>query len=331
MFQRTQPIRVSTDDLVQVSTPAAGGPVVITPSRERLDLAEWAAANAEEILTNLRRYGAALLRGFAPLREDRLAEFIRLFAGDVMEYSYASTPRTRESEGVYTATEYPADQTIPLHNELAYSRSWPLRLAFLCVRPADEGGETPLADCRELYRRIPADLCARFSDKGVLYVRNYFGRLDLPWQRVFGTSDKARVEEFCAQSGIEMEWRSGDGLRTRQRCPAVARHPETGEIVWFNQVALFHVSALAEHVRRTLSELRTEDDLPRNCFFGDGEPIDAADVVRIRQAYDESTRLFEWKAGDLLLLDNMLTAHGRRPYRGERRLLVAMGGRVFAE
>jgi len=331
MFQRRQPVRVSADDLVQVSDPVDGGPLIITAAREQLDPAQWAAANRESLLEKLRSQGGVLLRGFVPLAEQELAAFVRVFAGDVMEYTYASTPRTRQSVGVYTATEYPPDQTIPLHNELAYSRSWPLRLAFLCVRPADEGGRTPLADCRDVYRGIPPDLRARFSEKGVLYVRNYVGRLDLPWQRVFGTSSKSEVEEFCARSSIEVEWRPNDGLRTRQRCPAVARHPESGEIVWFNQVALFYVSALAAEVRQSVTELRAEEDLPRHCFYGDGAQIAADDVGRIRQAYDESTRLFDWRVGDLLLLDNMLMAHGRHPYRGTRRLLVAMGGRVNAE
>jgi hypothetical protein len=31
-----------------------------------------------------------------------------------------------------------------------------------------------------------------------------------------------------------------------------------------------------------------------------------------------------WRRGDLLLIDNMLTAHGRRPCTGDRRVLVAM-------
>jgi alpha-ketoglutarate-dependent taurine dioxygenase len=31
-----------------------------------------------------------------------------------------------------------------------------------------------------------------------------------------------------------------------------------------------------------------------------------------------------WEAGDLLMLDNLLAAHGRRPFSGERRIAVAM-------
>ncbi|WP_281425855.1 TauD/TfdA family dioxygenase [Polymorphospora rubra] len=33
-----------------------------------------------------------------------------------------------------------------------------------------------------------------------------------------------------------------------------------------------------------------------------------------------------WRAGDLLLIDNVLTAHGRRSFEGTRRVLVAMSG-----
>ena len=32
------------------------------------------------------------------------------------------------------------------------------------------------------------------------------------------------------------------------------------------------------------------------------------------------------QAGDVLMLDNMLAAHGRRPFKGRRKILVAMSG-----
>ena len=69
--------------------------------------------------------------------------------------------------------------------------------------------------------------------------------LDLPWEQAFNSEDRQVVERFCRSNRIDLEWKADGELRTRQVCQAVARHPHTGESVWFNQAHLFHVSNLA--------------------------------------------------------------------------------------
>ena len=197
-------------------------------------------------------------------------------------------------------------------------------LGFLCVQPAAEGGETPIADSRRVLARIDPDIRERFAQKQVQYVRNYGEDLDLSWQDVFQTSDPASVEAYCREAGIEWEWSSNLRLRTAQLCQAVATHPTTGEQVWFNQAHLFHVSSLEPEVREALVE-STRDELPRNTYYGDGSVIEESDLDRVRAAYESETVIFPWEKGDVLLVDNMLVSHGRRPYRGERRIVVGMG------
>ena len=68
-----------------------------------------------------------------------------------------------------------------------------------------------------------------------------------------------------------------------------------------------------------------EDEMPRNCFYGDGSLIEDGVMAEILKVYGELQVQFDWQRGDVLLLDNMLTAHGRNQYEGERKLLVAMG------
>ena len=95
--------------------------------------------------------------------------------------------------------------------------------------------------------------------------------------------------------------------------------------VWFNQAHLFHVSALEASTRDTLLSIVAEQDLPRNVYYGDGSPIEESLLDEIRGVYEEEKRCFQWHRGDFLVLDNLLTAHGREPFEGDRKVIVAMG------
>ena len=160
-----------------------------------------------------------------------------------------------------------------------------------------------------------------------MYVRNYGNGLDVPWQKVFNTDDKAVVEAYCAKKEILCEWKADGELRTRQLCQVIERHPVTGEDVWFNQAHLFHVSALEPKLRQMLLEIVEPENLPRNVYHADGSSISIEDLDDIRKAIGELTFTFNWNAGDVLMIDNMLIAHGRTPFSGNRKVLVAMAER----
>jgi amino acid adenylation domain-containing protein len=299
-------------------------PLVIEAAVDALSLSEWTRNNRDSIVQKLRNHGAILFRGFNVSSVEEFEQFLRLLAGgDLLEYSYRSTPRSEVSGRIYTSTEYPAHQSIPLHNEMSYTREWPGMLGFFCIEAASEGGETPIADSRRVLNLIAPAIKERFISKGVMYVRNYGEALDLPWQNVFQTNERAEVEDYCRKSGIEFEWKH-DVLRTSQVCQAVANHPHTGEMVWFNQAHLFHISSLESQVRESLSSLGNGEP-PRNAYYGDGTPINESDLEHIREVYTKEAVVFGWQKQDILVLDNMLAAHGRRPFRGSRKLVVGMG------
>lgn len=333
-FKRRKSVSISEESLIKTSLlqPESLLPLVVQPNIEGLSLITWVESHRDFVESHLLKHGGILFRNWNVKTIDEFEQFTRAAAGEeLLDYTYRSTPRSAVSGKVFSSTEYPADQTIPLHNEMAYTRTWPMRIWFYCVKAADEGGMTPIADSRRIYDRLDPEIRERFAEKKVLYVRNYGGGLDLPWQNVFQTSDKAEVEEFCRKNGIEFEWKSDDRLRTRQVCQGVAKHPQTGEMVWFNQAHLFHVSNLQPEVRdRFLAEFAVED-LPRNTYYGDGSPIEIPVLDEIRRVMDEETIAFPWEEGDVMMLDNMLAAHGRTPFVGTRKIVVAMAGAFSSE
>jgi hypothetical protein len=287
-------------------------------------LTSWWRGHRRELDALLRRVGGLLFRGFDVPGGEAFAEFVAE-ALVTTAYVYRSTPRTEVGKRVYTATEYPAARSIPLHCENSYQDVWPRWLAFHCAVPASSGGETPLADVAEVTRILPEEIKRAFATRRVKYVRNYCEGLDLPWQTVFGTDDRGEVEAYCRRHGIVWTWIGDDRLRTEQVCDAMVRHPVTGAQLWFNQAHLFHPSSLDPATRAALISMVAEDELPRNACFGDGSAIEPEMLDCIRDAYARSARSFPWQRADTLLIDNLAVAHGRSPFRGERRVLVAMG------
>ena len=318
-------LALSQRDLVKASfVDVQALPLVLEPTVEGLSLLAWAASNRQHLEQELLRYGAILFRRFNVNTVADFEQFIKSFTGELLEYSYRSTPRTQVSGRIYTSTEYPAHQTIPLHNEMSYTRRWPMKIAFFSMEVAEAGGETPIADSRKVFERIDSSIRDRFGRRKVRYVRNYGDALDLTWQNVFQTESRAAVEQFCREAGIDFEWKSDDRLSTSDVCQGIAKHPRTGEAVWFNQAHLFHVSSLAAEIRDSLLK-SSGGEPPRNAFYGDGTSIDEGDLEQIRTAYEKEAVVFAWQKGDVLLLDNMLTAHGRKPFRGMRKIVVGMG------
>lgn len=304
---------------VLVLSPASGDATLppsayLAPLRERVESAKAV-------------FGGVLLRGFAPLGATGFNEFATSFGKPLLTYEFGSTPRSRIEKGVYSSTEYPADQWIDQHNEQSYTLKWPGTIWFYCDIAATEGGATPVADSRLVYQRLDPALRRLFAQRQVMYVRNYGNGLDLPWEQVFGTEARDEVEQYCRAHRIDYEWLDdGEALRTRQVCQSELRHPVTGETVWFNQAHLFHVSSLPPAVQESLLDVVDEDRLPRNTLFGDGTPIDVAMLDEIRSVYRETLLSFPWQAADALVLDNLSMSHGRAPYAGKRRVLVAMSG-----
>jgi len=324
---KAEAISVSQEGLVKVFDlqPETMLPLVVEPNLEDLNLPVWAKNNLEFIKTNLLKHGGILFRGFKLNTIVDFEQFISSVSSQLMHYMEAATPRSELSEKVYTSTEFPPDQSIALHNELSYVITSPMKIWFFCVKPANQGGETLIADVRKVFQRIDPKTTERFMQKGWMLVRNFGDGFGLPWQTAFHTVDKVVVEDYCRSAGIEFEWKDSNRLRTRQVRPAVINHPKTGEMVWFNHIAFWHVSSLEPKLREILLAEFKEEDIPYNTYYGDGSPIEASVINEIREAYRQETVFFHWHQGDILMLDNILVAHGRNPFVGPRKILVAMG------
>ncbi|MGC5052956.1 TauD/TfdA family dioxygenase [Micromonospora sp. DT48] len=301
-------------------------PYEITPS------SAGSAATVDGLVDHLRELdltelltdkGALVFRGFG-VEPGALDQVMDLLLPNRLAYVHGNSPRTKVGRNVYTSTEYPAQYTISMHNELSYAAHWPSRLLFYCQIAAETGGATPVVDARLWLESLDPEVQAAFAG-GVRYQQNLHDGMGLgkSWQQTFETEDRAEVEGFLAETGATWEW-TADGLRISHVRPATTRHPVTGVEVWFNQSDQWHPAALDDEVAKVMTQMMTPDELPQSVTFADGSPIPDEYVLQVRDRGLEAAIDVDWRVGDLLLIDNVLVAHGRRPYTGDRRILVAM-------
>jgi Probable taurine catabolism dioxygenase len=297
---------------------------VIEPGLKDVHLTTWATLNKPLVERELYKHGAVLFRGFDITNTRQFGAFVEAVSDETMEYRERSSPRSQVGDKVYTSTDYPPDQKIFPHNEHSYSLTFPLKLFFYCDLPAQQGGDTPLADTRKVLDSISPEIKDRFARKKWMYVRNFGDGFGLSWQTVFQTNERSVVERYCIDSGIEFEWKKGNRLRTRQVRDAMLRHPHTGQMTWFNHITFFHISTLEPNLRDAIVADFNEEDFPNNTYYGDGSAIEPQVMDKLREAYLRHLTSFIWRKGDIVLIDNMLTSHARSSYAGERRIQFAM-------
>jgi alpha-ketoglutarate-dependent taurine dioxygenase len=300
-------------------------PLVIQPVVAGVSPASWAENNQEYIRTELARHGGILFRNFGIDSAAKFEKFAcSISANKELFDEYGDLPRDNPGAKVYHSTPYPADKSILFHNESSHMHRWPMKIFFYCVKAAGKGGATPILDCRKTYQAIDPKVIRRLTEKKLLYVRNFIEGLDVSWQQFFQTTDKKKVEDYCHKASIDFQWKGENVLTTQQLCPAVARHPYTGEMLFFNQIQLHHTFCLDPDIRASMLSMFRENDLPRNVYYGDGTPIEDSVVEEISRIYEQLAVRFQWQPGDVILLDNLTVAHARDPFEGERKVLVAM-------
>jgi len=301
-------------------------PVLITPTTDSSceALRDYLLIHRAALQQLILQHGAILFRGFrvvGPVDFESCAESL-----GARPYGYVggNSPRTRVASEVFTSTEYPASEVISLHNEMSYLPTSPRRLFFYSLLPARSGGQTSLANGLDVCRAMPEEIVAALRKRGLKYIRNFKQSVPLgkSWQETYSTNDRAEVAQLVARQGSECSWLPEGTLQVSTRCQALATHPQTGAEVWFNQADQWHPSALAPRVRAFYEELVGKDQLPHDCRYADGEPIEENVVAKIRRTLNQCKLLFDWQQCDLLVIDNILMMHGRESFTGERKTLA---------
>jgi hypothetical protein len=231
----------------------------------------------------------------------------------------------RRAGRLWATPEWPADRDMCVHNVQSYASLMPATVAYACLAPGT-GGAILLCDGAAVVDRIPADLYNRLLVHGWLLTRSFRRYMGLPWEDAFGTTDRDEVDAYAVAHGIDASWGADGTLRTAQHRPAVVAHPVTRKACWFGHVAFLSEWSLRADEREVLVGAFGADGLPFQTWLGDGSPITADEIAAIQAAQDAVTVEIPLEAGDLLIVDNVGMATGRRAFDGDRDVVMALGG-----
>ncbi|MET7854170.1 TauD/TfdA family dioxygenase [Streptomyces avermitilis] len=288
------------------------------------DASAWAAEHHHALRTLVTEHGAVLIRGLHLRDADQAGAVLHRLAPALMTDKEAFAPRQTYTPGVYSSSTWPPNQPMCMHHELSYTRRPPGLMLFACLTAPATGGATAIADAPTVLEALPTELVHRFELEGWLLTRTYNDEIGAPYAEAFGTDDRTAVEDYCRTNAIEFAWQADGSLRTRQRRPAVTAHPVTGRRCWFNQIAFLNEWTIEPEIREYLVDVYGAESLPFNTRFGGGDPIDRDIIQLLNDTYTAHTTREPWQAGDLMLVDNVRTAHSREAFEGPREVLVAM-------
>ena len=330
---------------VHVHAPFADNPPLFvqpadpTLAIETAEAVSWFAGHAEVFDVLLDHYGAVVLRGFPIEGTDDFADLVAHAPPHAFGYAGGATPRDQLGRNVYEATQVPASVDIKLHQEMAYLKHYPSKIVFYCHVPAASGGETIIGDMRRFTRMLDDRFLSELEARGLTYHRN-FRAPDVPHgseehaqiyhatlRQGFSTDDSEQIEESCRRLEMDFEWMPDGSLSTRLHKAAFATHPRRSDRVYFNHILTQIIDPeWLGPVYDTYLDLYDRAGRPRpyHVTYGEGSPISDDDYRAVAQGLSEVVVSFPWHAGDVMIVDNIYTAHGRNPYTGQRDVQVAL-------
>ncbi len=336
--------RALLGDEVRIDIHPGGVPAIIRARDPRLksDLdafVAWFAQNKSVFDRLAVAHGALLFRDFPVRGTEAFGRAIDHYPTNDLNYVGGASQRSGIAGRVMETTNAPKHWPFQMHQEMAYLPRYPRMIAFYCNVAPPAGGETLVADFRLLEHRLPRRFWDEVKTRGVRYARNFRapGEIDPvrakmhnTWTAAFQTEDAASAEAACRGVGLEPRWESDGSLTALFTAPGFTHHSLTGQTVWFN-----HIASQTQNLRNKGAEQWAlynlhygAGDKPRPYFttYGDGGEVDPEDVEDLQLTIEAITQSLRWEQGDILLIDNVLTAHGRAPFDGVRDIQVALLG-----
>lgn len=258
-------------------------------------LVQWAKRSRDvinEAYDKFNKDGSAvaiLFRGLPIRNAEDFSEWVNNLGYDNVSSRQATGLLPEIAKNVASGSEEPKEYTIEPHNEQAYSSFHPKIFTICSFKKARYGGQTAIADAREVGRRLDPSFVGKCKRKNLRYwqylpdkMSKHKSLVYKSWQRQFGMNDQTKVEDFLGSRGYSFKW-EGKNLIMWKNLPPTTIHPFSGDHIWFNQMAANHCTYLK--VMPLFEDIHLPNkEYPYHTTFGDGEEIGQDCIDEVRRA-----------------------------------------------
>ncbi|MBU40197.1 MAG: hypothetical protein CL430_06520 [Acidimicrobiaceae bacterium] len=351
------------EDLRVSSKPGADQLPTIFPSEGVFGLVDEERdliSRRDELLAELRRSGAIHFSDFNLMKNPE--GFHKFYDALNLEpcldpiHSVAARPVSSKEHKIYEAVNKPSrsNYIVGMHNEMVGTQA-PQYAGFVCFKPAEEGGEFWVVGGNDLFHELDLSLLTEMQKRKVIFsvFELPFGWLDdldlapfgpIQWKeeskKVARYAFKALVKivvDFKVDFDVFFRWveKGYDGNLALQGYanpqPGVIRDPISDIPVVFCNIHS-HSKFLRSERQKVTGELqkttgaskanKTDVSYGNNMMFTDEElkEVDRATMKVLKKVH--------MKKGDVILLDNYRTMHGRGVFKGSRHNAVAWFSRI---
>ncbi len=334
------------------SEPGSHFPLVVAPlPQKKINLIDWAKDNQARISQAIKEFGAIVFTEFNLATKEDFGQAFTAITGNSPEPYKGDTPRQEIISNIYKSTAVANAHLVPLHQEVSVGsrKEMPTYIAFFCVTPPKPGtGQTLVGNVKEISKKIQSlmpHLWALMLTRTLTYTARYlptnswltkwirwlnpsFGTI----QQRFGTENPREVEKICQQEGLTCQWDNGWAVVSRTGVPATIN--VNGKNLFCNQI---HVDKLnpklcggwMNYILASILLCPTSRFMQFDVQFDGGTPIRSKDASQLLTILEQHQQGRDWRQGDLMILDNVTTMHGKTPHVGKREILVAMSGSVL--
>eukprot|EP01084_Bolivina_argentea_P101274 181613_1 len=243
--------------------------------------------------------------------------------GGAVERSYIDN-----SNIVNVGKASPSFIAIPFHHEMGYNQTFvPHYISFGCFESASNGGITRISNSIKFSESLPTILRNKFEKYGVMYSRNLFdknlslneilSKTKMPpyryWQDFFNQNE---LQKIILDKNTEIiEYNKINNIATYKYIgnpwiihpnKNISKNPILAQSLLIQNGR--HFDCFQEYNKFTLNQR------PTHTKWGNDEEINQHEYDLMSEIYNQYAIDIELEKGDIIIIDNLLWAHGRTSF-----------------